>query len=180
VSRTAWTLGHSTRPIEELLALLAEHRIEAVADVRRFPASRKHPHYNAGPFAEHLSAAGVEYVPFTALGGRRPTRPDSPNTAWRNASFRGYADYMETPAFDSAFHHLVALIEKKRTAILCAEAVWWRCHRALISDLLKAQGFEVCHIMQAGRPCEAHPYTSAAAIVDGKLSYSAPQTDAFG
>ena len=177
-NRTIWTIGHSTRPIEELIALLAGQRIEAVADVRRFPASRKHPQYNAAPFAETLRAAGIEYAPFPQLGGRRNPRKDSHNTAWRNASFRGYADYMETAAFSSALEELMKISFLKRTAILCAEAVWWRCHRALISDALKARGFEVCHIVHAGA-CEDHPYTSAASIVDGRLSYAGPQADAF-
>jgi uncharacterized protein (DUF488 family) len=180
VNRTVWTIGHSTRPLDELLGLLAEHAIEAVADVRRFPASRKHPQYNAAAFAAALAGMHIEYAPFESLGGRRRTRPGSPNTAWRNASFRGYADYMQTPPFQAALAELICLLEKKRTAILCAEAVWWRCHRALISDELKARGLEVCHIVQPGRGCEAHPYTSAAAIVDGKLSYADRQSDAFG
>ena len=150
-----WTVGHSTRPIEALIALLAEHRIEAVADVRRFPASRKYPQYNAAPFAAALEKAGIDYAPFPQLGGRRTPRKDSHNTAWRSASFRGYADYMETPAFAVAVQELISLSGKSRTAILCAEAVWWRCHRALISDALQARGFEVCHIVHAGA-CEDH------------------------
>ncbi len=172
-TRAAWTIGHSTRLIGELLALLAENRIEAVADVRRFPASRKYPQYNAPALKEALEHAGIEYVHFPELGGRRPARPDSHNTAWRNASFRGYADYMETEVFASAFQKLIHLIKKQRTTLLCAEAVWWRCHRSLLSDAIKVRGFEVCHIVQAGA-CKPHPYTGAASIVDGKLSYSAP------
>jgi len=172
--RAIWTIGHSTRPIEELIALLRGQRIEVVADVRRFPASRKHPQYNAAAFAEALKQSGIDYAPFPQLGGRRNPRKDSHNTAWRNASFRGYADYMETPEFSSALEKLMKMSFSKRTAILCAEAVWWRCHRALISDALKARGFEVCHIVHAGK-CEEHPYTSAAAIVGGKLSYAARQ-----
>jgi len=170
---TAWTIGHSTRPIEEFLRLLAEHRIEALADVRRFPASRKHPQFNAENLRASLAAAGVEYVSMTELGGRRRTRPDSRNTAWRNESFRGYADYMETEPFGSAFSRLIQIVEKKRTAIMCAESLWWRCHRSLISDALKVRGYEVCHILGPGE-CKAHPYTAAATVADGRLSYATP------
>ena len=172
---TVWTIGHSTRPIEELLRLLAEHRIEALADVRRFPASRKHPQYNAAPLREALQRAGIGYLPLTELGGRRPARRDSQNVAWRNASFRGYADYMETPAFAAALEKLMGEARERRTAIMCAEAPWWRCHRALISDALMIRGFPVCHIMKAGGGCESHPYTSAATIAGGKLSYDGGQ-----
>ena len=170
----AWTIGHSTRPIEAFLGLLAEHRIEAVADVRRFPASRKHPQYDATALAGSLQAAGVAYVALPELGGRRAPRPDSRNTAWRNSSFRGYADYMETPGFASGLRKLQDSIERRRTAIMCAEAVWWRCHRALISDALKAGGLEVCHILQAGA-CKPHPYTATATLVDGRVSYAPRQ-----
>jgi len=169
----AWTIGHSTRPIEDFLALLAEHGIQALADVRRFPASRKHPHFNAHNLEASLAGAGIEYVPMTGLGGRRPTRPDSRNTAWRNASFRGYADYMETEGFAFSFSLLLEFIEKRRTAIMCAEALWWRCHRSLISDALKVTGVEVCHILGPGDSTE-HPYTSAANVADGRLSYAEP------
>ena len=176
---TVWTIGHSTRPIEAFLALLAEQRIEALADVRRFPASRKHPQYNAEALREALKAAGIDYLPLTELGGRRPARPDSHNTAWRNESFRGYADYMETEVFNNSFQVLIAEAERRRTAIMCAEAVWWRCHRALLSDALKARGWTVCHIVQEGG-CKEHPYTAAASIVDGRLSYGPHQLDLAG
>jgi len=169
----AWTIGHSTRPIDEFLALLAQERIEAVADVRRFPASRKHPHYNADNLEASLAAAGIGYLPMTELGGRRAARPDSRNTAWRNASFRGYADYMETDAFRSAFETLLASVNARRTAIMCAESLWWRCHRALLSDALKVRGYEVCHIL-GPRECSEHPYTAAATVADGRLSYATP------
>jgi uncharacterized protein (DUF488 family) len=177
--RTVWTIGHSTRPIEAFLALLAGQRIEALADVRRFPASRKHPQYNAEALEGALREAGIDYLPLTELGGRRPARPDSRNTAWRNASFRGYADYMETQEFALAFGKLLKSIEKQRTAIMCAEAVWWRCHRALLSDALKARGWTVCHILQEGA-CKEHPYTAAAVVVDGRLSYGPDQLDLAG
>ena len=168
---TIWTIGHSTRSLGEFLGLLGGHAIEALADVRRFPASRKYPHFNQDALRQSLLAAGVEYVPLPELGGRRRPRPDSPNTVWRNESFRGYADYMETGEFRAGVERLLELARRKRTAVMCAEAVWWRCHRALIADYLKAAGVCVRHIM-ADRKDEVHPYTSAARVADGRLSYS--------
>lgn len=124
--------------------------------------------------ARALAAEGVAYVHFPDLGGRRRTRPDSPNTAWRNESFRGYADYMETEAFSGAMARLAALAANRPTAMLCAESVWWRCHRGLIADWLKAQGVEVLHIVDESPP-QPHPYTGAASIVAGRLSYAGGQ-----
>ncbi len=166
-----WTIGHSTRTLEAFLELLAANKIQALADVRRFPGSRKYPHFNQVPLQTSLAAAGIEYVPMPELGGRRRPRPDSHNTIWRNDSFRGYADYMETDAFHDGIKRLLALTQKRRTAIMCSEAVWWRCHRSMISDYLKANGLTVWHIMD-GPECEEHPYTSAARMVGGKLTYS--------
>ena len=142
-------------------------------DVRRFPASRRYPQYNRDALARSLAEAGVDYLWLPELGGRRPPRRDSPNTAWRNASFRGYADYMETPEFERAMHRLMAAAADRSTAVMCAEALWWRCHRALISDYLKAGGFDVLHIADAAH-ATPHPYTSAARITDGRLSYREP------
>lgn len=172
---TIWTIGHSTRSAEELLALLAGERIEALADVRRFPGSRKYPHFNADNLARVLPAAGIEYVPFPELGGRRRPLPDSPSTAWRNEAFRGYADYMRTPEFAAGFARLAALASRERTAIMCSEAVWWRCHRGLIADLLKVRGVRVLHILDAQHVVE-HPYTSAAHVTNGELDYRAAET----
>ena len=160
-----WTIGHSTRSIDEFVALLEAAGIEAVADVRRHAGSRKYPHFNPEPLARALADHGIEYHAFVDLGGRRKTRPDSPNTVWRNASFRGYADYMETEPFKAALARLTELAHAKRTALLCAEAVWWRCHRALISDALKARGDAVHHILGEEK-IQDHPYTSAARVVD--------------
>jgi uncharacterized protein (DUF488 family) len=168
---TIWTIGHSTRPLDDLLELLAANGIEAVADVRRHAGSRKHPQFNPDALRESLAAVGVEYVPLPELGGRRRPRPDSRNTAWRNESFRGYADYMETAAFREGIARLMELARRKRTAVMCAEAVWWRCHRALIADYLKASGVPVVHILGANKT-ELHPYTSAAHVTRGRLSYS--------
>lgn len=169
-----WTIGHSTRDLDEFLALLAVNNIEAVADVRSYPGSRKFPQFNAGELTASLPANGIEFVLFKQLGGRRKTRPDSPNTVWRNEAFRGYADYMETVEFRGGIDELLQLIGQKRTAIMCAEAVWWRCHRSMISDYLKAAGVAVEHIMDGGKNV-IHPYTSAARLDRGKLIYGAAE-----
>jgi len=168
---TIWTIGHSTRTLDEFLELLSVHAIEALADVRRFPGSRKYPHFDREALRESLANVGIEYVPLPELGGRRKPRTDSRNTAWRNESFRGYADYMETPGYRNGIERLVDLARRKRTAILCAEAVWWRCHRSLIADDLKAAGVCVRHIVGKAHS-SIHPYTSAARLQDGRLSYS--------
>jgi uncharacterized protein (DUF488 family) len=172
---TIWTIGHSTHDIDEFIALLAENRIEAVADVRSLPGSRKFPQFNAEDLAESLPAAGIEYMPFKQLGGRRKTRKDSPHTVWRHPAFRGYADYMDTEDFRRGIDDLLALARQKRTAIMCSEAVWWRCHRSMIADFLKAKGAKVVHVMRLGKT-EEHPYTSAATIVDGVLEYGLADT----
>jgi uncharacterized protein (DUF488 family) len=166
-----WTIGHSTRPLEEFLELLAQHELEAVADVRRFPGSRRNPQYAGTALAESLVARSLEYRWIPALGGRREPKPDSANTNWRNASFRGYADYMETPAFAAGMEELRELASRRRTAILCAELLWWRCHRSLISDLLQSEGTEVVHIRDAG-DASLHTYTKPARVVDGRLTYA--------
>lgn len=165
-----WTVGHSTRPIEELIEALGSFEIKVLADVRSFPGSRRYPHFNREQLRVSLPAAEIEYLHLPELGGRRRVRPDSYNMAWRNKMFRGYADYMETDEFREGIARLLNVARTRRTAIMCAEAVWWRCHRSLISDYLKAQGVEVTHIMAAGKS-EPHPFTSAARIVNGELSY---------
>jgi uncharacterized protein (DUF488 family) len=168
-----WTIGHSTRAIDDFISLLEENEIKLLVDVRAWPGSKRFPQFNKDALAESLNANGIRYEHFPELGGKRKSKPDSRNTAWRNASFRGYADYMETEQFQKGIERLLDLAaEAGPTAIMCAEAVWWRCHRLLIADYLKARGFEVLHILGANK-VEAHPYTSAARIVDGELSYSA-------
>lgn len=167
-----WTVGHSTRTAAELLELLAEHEIEAVADVRRYPGSRRLPQFDAEQLAATVERHGLTYVGLPQLGGRRRPAPDSPNTAWRNAGFRGYADYMLTEAFAEGLVELVNLACGLRTAIMCAEAVWWRCHRALLADVLRVSGFEVIHILGA-RSFAPHPYTAAATVRRGRLLYEA-------
>jgi uncharacterized protein (DUF488 family) len=166
-----WTIGHSTRKIDIFLSLLEENGIKLVADVRMFPGSKRYPQFGREALAMSLSEVGIGYEHFPELGGRRKAKPDSHNSAWRNESFRGYADYMETDDFRNGIARLVDLAEESGpTAIMCAEAVWWRCHRSLVSDYLKAHGVEVVHILD-GKKTEAHPFTSAATIVNGKLSY---------
>lgn len=167
-----WTIGHSTRSLEQFLELLQAHDIEVVADVRRFPGSRRWPHFAGEPLAEALAGRGLGYVWFPELGGRRQPRPDSANTAWRSASFRGYADYMETVPFAEGLERLANLACGFRSAVMCAEALWWRCHRGLIADALRWAGFEVSHI-QGTAAVIPHPYTSAAQLESGRLSYAA-------
>jgi uncharacterized protein (DUF488 family) len=173
---TVWTIGHSTRTLEEFIGLLRAYRIEAIADVRRFPGSRRYPYFASEALAESLPAHDVAYQWLPKLGGRRKVQPGSPNTAWRNASFQGYADYTATDEFAEGLEALLSLATQRRTAMMCAEAVWWRCHRSLVSDVLKVRGIEVIHIMDAIHSTE-HPYTSPARIVDGKLSYAPAQAD---
>jgi uncharacterized protein (DUF488 family) len=166
-----WTIGHSTRGIEDFISLLSENGIKLVADVRMFPGSRRYPQFGREALANSLSQHGIRYEHFPELGGRRKAKPDSKNTAWRNESFRGYADYMETEDFGKGIARLADSAEKTGpTAVMCAEAVWWRCHRSLISDYLKTRGVEVLHIFDHNK-IEPHPFTSAAKIVNGQLSY---------
>jgi uncharacterized protein (DUF488 family) len=171
---TIWTIGHSTRTLEEFLDLLREYRIEAIADVRSFPGSRRYPYFSRDALAETLPAHDVAYRWLPALGGRRKVRPGSPNTAWRNASFQAYADHLDSTEFTEGLAELMTFAADKRTALMCAEAVWWRCHRSLISDVLKLRGIEVIHIIDA-RHSTVHPYTAPARIVEGRLSYAGAQ-----
>ncbi len=185
-----WTIGHSTRAIDELISLLKENEINLLADVRAWPGSKRYPQFNKDALVESLNAHGIRYEHFPELGGKRKSKPDSRNTAWRNASFRGYADYMETEQFQKGVERLLVFarsdgLGSRRNergggeavtpcaiTIMCAEAVWWRCHRSLIADYLKARGVEMLHVFGANK-VEAHPYTSAARIVNGELSYEA-------
>ena len=165
-----WTVGHSTRSGEEFASILQAHDIEVLVDVRTYPGSRRYPQFNRASLAEHLASLKIQYKHEPRLGGRRRARPDSHNTAWRNEQFRGYADHMETDEFKNGVSELLELAANERVAFMCAEAVWWRCHRSLIADYLKAEGHEVIHILDE-KKVEEHPFTSAAMIVDGKLSY---------
>lgn len=168
-----WTIGHSTRSSDELISLLKENEIKLLADVRAYPSSKRYPQFNKDALAQSLNAQGIHYEHFAELGGKRKSKADSRNTAWRNASFRGYADYMETKQFQKGIARLFDVAaEAGATAIMCAEAVWWRCHRSLIADYLKARGLEVLHILGTNK-IEPHPYTPAARMVNGELSYAA-------
>lgn len=171
---TVYTVGHSTHSLADFIEILRENRIERLVDVRQYPGSRRYPHFGREPLSAGLAEAGIEYVHMSALGGRRAARKDSVNTAWKNEAFRGYADHMETEAFREATQELRRLADEKRTAMMCAEAVWWRCHRGLISDYLKSLGDEVLHIGIKETP-EPHPYTPAARIVDGRLTYGSEE-----
>jgi uncharacterized protein (DUF488 family) len=144
---TIYTIGHSTRSLEELIDWLRAYEVTQLADIRTIPKSRRHPHFSAEALAASLPAAGIAYRHMPALGGLRKTRADSRNTAWRHPSFRGYADYMETAAFALGLDDLIAWAAGGTTAIMCAEAVWWRCHRQLVADALVARGIDVRHIM---------------------------------
>lgn len=168
--RTVWTIGHSTRSGEEFVRILKAHEVEVLVDVRSFPGSRRYPQFNRVALSELLMKAGVEYRHEARLGGRRTPRADSHNSAWRNAQFRGYADHMESEEFRKGVEDLLQVAGEARVAVMCAEAVWWRCHRGLLADYLKAAGHTVIHILDE-RKTEPHPFTPAARMIDGKLSY---------
>ena len=142
-----WTIGHSTRSADEFVGLLRANAIGGLADVRTIPRSRRHPHFGRELLDARLRADGIEYRHFADLGGLRKPRPDSPNAAWRNEAFRGYADHMMTPAFSAAVDELLAFGDRRNVAVMCAEAVWWQCHRMLLSDALVARDVDVRHIM---------------------------------
>ncbi len=169
-----WTIGHSTRPLDDFLNLLADFDIQAIADVRRFPGSRRHPQFAKTALGDALAARHIEYRWLPALGGRRRPLPDSPNSAWRNTSFRGYADHIQTGEFAAGLEELLTLCARRRTAVMCAELLWWRCHRALIADVLCVRGTEVVHILDPHKST-THPYTAPARVVQGRLSYSAAE-----
>jgi len=169
-TKTIWTIGHSTRPMEEFIAMLQSFQIELIADIRSFPGSRRYPHFNKESLEKSLPENNIQYIHLKDLGGRRKANPDSKNTSWRNLAFRGYADYMETDAFKDGIKELEKIAIKHRTAYMCSEAVWWRCHRSIVSDYLKVKGWKVLHIMGNGKE-EEHHYTAPAKIVNGELSY---------
>ncbi len=172
-----FTVGHSTRSLEELVALLRAHGVTRVVDVRTIPRSRHNPQFNQEALSLSLHNRRISYRHLKTLGGLRHPRTDSPNMGWRNDSFRGFADYMQTPAFEQALEELIALAQEKPTAILCAEAVPWRCHRSLIADALAVRDLEVRHIMS---PTHADPHrlTRMARVEGLQITYPAddPQT----
>lgn len=165
-----WTVGHSNHSIEEFLGILKAHGIEAVLDVRRFPASRKWPHFNAERLAESLPASGIEYAGEPELGGRRKAKPGSPHTAWRVEAFRGYADFMDTPEFAEGLERAMALGRERRSALMCAEALPWRCHRSLIADALFAREWEVFEILSE-REARPHELPDFARLEGARVIY---------
>ena len=169
-TKVIWTIGHSTRPFEEFVAMLHSFNVELVADVRNYPGSRKFPQFNKEAMEVSLPQRNIQYIHLKSLGGRRKPNPGSKNTAWKNMAFRGYADYMETIDFENGIKELIKNALKYRTAYMCSEAVWWSCHRSLISDYLKLHGWKVLHIMGIEKAQE-HPYTAPAKIVNGELKY---------
>jgi uncharacterized protein (DUF488 family) len=165
-----FTVGHSTHPIEEFVVLLKAHGVEQLVDVRTIPKSRHNPQFNRDALDATLAGHGISYTHMPGLGGLRHPRKDSINTAWRNASFRGYADYMQTPEFGKSIRSLIELAEKRPTAIMYAEAVPWRCHRSLISDALLARGIAVEDIMSKSLR-KPHAYTSYAQVDGESVTY---------
>jgi uncharacterized protein (DUF488 family) len=170
--KTIWTIGHSTHTLEKFISLLHSFDIKLLADVRSFPGSRKYPHFNKENLEISLPANNIKYAHLPELGGRRKAQPDSVNTGWRHPAFRGYADYMQTNQFHEGIAALASLAEKERTTMMCAESLWWRCHRSLIADQLMAHGWQVIHILSNGKSQE-HTYTSPARVVNGELNYRA-------
>jgi uncharacterized protein (DUF488 family) len=169
-----FTVGHSTLPIERFIALLHAYRIRRLADVRTVPRSRRNPQFNADALASALRAETMEYVPLPSLGGLRHARKDSPNTGWRNQSFRGYADYMQTHAFEEGLDALIRLSREQRTAIMCAEAVPWRCHRSLVADALEVRGIPVVEILSE-QSARLHKLTPFARVDGTAITYPPEQ-----
>ncbi len=165
-----WTIGHSTRPFEEFLSLLTTFQVRHVIDIRRYPGSKRFPQYNKEILITALEKTGFKYTHLEALGGRRSPVPNSVNTAWRVKAFRGYADYMETSSFKNSVLQLENIARAELSVFMCTEAVWWSCHRSLVSDYLKVNGWTVMHIIGKEKAQE-HPYTKAATVIDGNLHY---------
>ena len=174
-ARRAFTIGHSTHTLDAFAALLEGHGVRRVADVRRFPGSRRHPQFRREALAEGLAAHGIGYAHLEALGGRRSVVPGSPNGGWENAAFRGYADHMATAAFAAGLEELEALAEAAATAVMCAEALWWQCHRRLVADALVARGWVVDHIGPDGALARHELTPFAVVAAKGRLVYPAAQ-----
>lgn len=170
-TKQIWTIGHSTHTIEKFIGILQSFHIEMLVDIRHFPGSRKFPQFNKPNLEIILPENNIGYMHLADLGGRRKVRAHSKNQVWHHPSFRGYADYMETDAFKKAIQILEETGMQYITAYMCAEAVWWRCHRSLVSDYLKVSGWEVWHIMDTGKAVP-HPFTTPARIHEGQLSYT--------
>jgi uncharacterized protein (DUF488 family) len=168
-----YTIGHSTRALPELIGMLQDAGVTRLADVRRIPRSRRHPQFNTETLPRDLEAAGVDYIHMPALGGRRSARrgPPSRHTLWRVEAFRNYADYAETPAFQAGLAELARLATERPTAIMCAEAVWWQCHRRLITDYMLTRGWDVVHLMSPGQRQQAVLTPGAVPQRDGTIAY---------
>jgi hypothetical protein len=171
------TIGHSTHPIEQFVELLRQHEVEELVDIRTIPRSRHNPQFNSEALAKAVRRKGIDYAHIKELGGLRHARSDSINTGWRNASFRGYADYMQTGEFDEAVGQLLQMCAEKRCAVMCAEAVPWRCHRSLLADALVARGIAVEHILSRSRR-DVHTLTPFAQIENGKVTYPEAEPEA--
>ena len=169
-THTIYTIGHSTHSLSDFFDMLQSFGIKVIADIRSLPGSRKYPQFNKENLELSLKEIGIHYTHLADLGGRRKVKKDSKNTRWNNDSFKAYADYMETGEFERAIVKLEQIALEQPTAYMCSEAVWWRCHRSMVSDYLKAKGWTVLHIMATGKVQE-HPYTAPARIVDGNLFY---------
>ncbi len=169
-----FTVGHSTLPIERFVALIKSYAVQRLADIRTVPRSRHNPQFNDTALAESLTAEHLEYVPMRALGGLRHTRKDSPNTGWRNKSFRGYADYMQTEEFQDALETLIHMSRQKRVAIMCAEAVPWRCHRSLVADALSVRGVPAVEILSESS-YRMHKLTPFAQVEGLQITYPPEQ-----
>jgi uncharacterized protein (DUF488 family) len=172
--RSIFTVGHSTQSLEDLVELLRRHDMACLVDVRSYPSSRRMPHFAKEALERSLPAEGIDYLHLRGLGGRRRPRPGSRNPAWRNEGFRGYADHMETDEFLAALDRLVAVARDQRSVIMCAEALWWRCHRRLLSDALLARGWSVQHIDREGEVAD-HELTPFAVVERGRVSYAPAQ-----
>lgn len=176
---TIFTVGHSTLPIERFVSLLKTYSIECLADIRTVPRSRHNPQFNADALQSALAASLIDYVHLAALGGLRHAHKDSPNTGWRNAGFRGYADYMQTAAFADGLERLIAIGRERRTAIMCAEAVPWRCHRSLVADALSIHGIPAIEILSE-TSCRPHTLTPFAHVDGTRITYPAPPSSLGG
>lgn len=177
-SHTLWTIGHSTRPIDVLLSMLQHAGIAVLADVRRFAGSRRNPQFSRDTLPQALRDAGIDYLPMPALGGRRKPDPDSPNTAWRVEAFRAYADHLASAEYSDARNRLLQAASTHRTCVMCAEALWWRCHRRLIADDATARGWRVIHLMAPGKS-EPHVLNPDAVLMDDVVRYPGPQPALF-
>lgn len=169
-----FTLGHSTNTFEKFVEILRTYEIEILADVRSLPGSRRYPQFNKENLEDSLPENEIKYIHIPELGGRRKVKKDSRNTAWRHPSFRGYADYMESAEFKIGIDELITIASKNKTAVMCSESLWWRCHRSMISDFLKMNGWKVIHIFSNNKT-EEHPFTQPAKIINGQLNYSSDE-----